>query len=69
MVIGRNIQLLFNPSVPDAQNGRISAFDKKLHATERSKNVVDSVKTSGSVFPALVNQRVNINFEPKLNEL
>ena len=36
-----------NPSVPDAPNWRISVFEKRLHETETSKNVVGSVKRSG----------------------
>ena len=39
-----------NPSVPDAPNFCISAFEKRLSETERSKNVVDSFKTSCGVF-------------------
>ena len=36
-----------NPSAPDAPNWRISVFEKRLHETETSLNVMDSVKRSG----------------------
>ena len=39
---GQLAQLL-NPSVPDAPNWRISTFEKRLHETETSKNVVGGV--------------------------
>ena len=40
----------FKPSVSAAPNWRISAFAKRLRETQRSQNVVDSVKTSGVGF-------------------
>ena len=34
--ISRDIEISVNPSVPDAPNWRISAFEKRLHETETS---------------------------------
>ena len=47
---GTESSQIFNPSVLDAQNWRISVFEKRLHETETSHNVVDGVKRSSVGF-------------------
>ena len=60
---------LVNSLIFDAPNWRISAFEKRFRETERSINVVDSVKMSGGGFISLIVVEIFVESHVQFKEI